>query len=552
MPIAKINLAGEIANNLQLMLLETTKQVSETQKALNSPDVEIVEKILARDDYIDNLKSAIEKESFYGNIKEKPTKQKADIMRSIYIIANNLERIADFAVNIVRQMEYLESMDFIHRFNPTSAFKEILGTLRRINKAFNQKDLNLALRVCRSEVKLDEFFSANFNLIMKELRSGGEQTENLVTTLFILRYLERIGDSLLNIGEAIIFVIVGERVKIRHIESLYDSMDSINAKESIDELKIDSILGTKSGCRISRIQKNNGGSKESPVIFKEGKLSKIEKEIQNIEKWDELLPGLPPKVFSFQKKGRTASVLLEFLEGPTLQISLLDSSQEHLKESTRLLKKLLTKIWSQTKEDNQVYPNFMKQLKLRTSDICQAHPNFNLKPKQIGGLTTHSLEELVNECEKIEKKHPSPFSVWTHGDFNLDNIIVSNKKNNIHFIDLYRSKRQDYTQDISVFLVSIFRIPIFTTEIRERMNHFALDFLEFGRDFAKKNNDVFFEIRLALGLSRSFFTSTRFEFDKKFSQTMQQRALYLMEKIVSHKGPWEEFKIIPKVLTYIY
>ncbi|MBC8285192.1 MAG: phosphotransferase, partial [Nitrospinae bacterium] len=513
------------------------------------PKLETIEKILSRDDYIDNLKSIIEQESFYTSVKKKLSKREADKMRSLYIIANNLERIADFAVNIVRQTEYLTSYDFINRFNYTDAFKEILGSLKLINKAFEQKDLNLGYRICRAELSLDEFFAFNFEKVMSELRRGGDQTENLVTSLFILRYLERMGDSLLNIGEAIIFSVIGERVKIQHIEGLEGSMGSIDSQESLKDLHIEAILGTKSGCKISRVENEKS---EHPVIFKEGKISKIEKEQQNIEKWSNFKPGLPPKVYSYQKNGKSASILLEYLDGPTIQRSLLDPNSYCLKESVALLKKLLVEIWTGTRENTSIRSNFIKQMKARVPDICQAHPDYNLKPRLIGGLVTYSFEELIDECEQLEKKLASPFSVWGHGDFNLDNIIYSPQKKRIHFIDLYRSGRQDYVQDVSVFLVSIFRLPVLAVQIREKMNQFALDFFAFASDFAIKNEDSTFEARLAFGLARSFFTSTRFEFDPEFSQTMQQRALYLMEKVASHGDrPWEDFKLIPKVLTYI-
>ncbi len=552
----KTILKGDIANNLQLIILETTNQVEETLKVLNKPTPKTIDKILARDDYIDNLKSVIEKESFYSSIKKKLTKRELDIMRSLYIIGNNLERIADFAVNIVRQTEYLEPHEFIHRFNYDQAFKEILSSLKQIDKAFKSKNLNLALNICRSEAKLDEFFSLNFRQIMSDLRRGGSDTENLVTTLFILRYLERIGDSLLNIGEAIIFAIVGERVKIQHIEGMDDSIEAIDVKGSLEELKIEAFLGTKSGCKISRVQKENANGNdnnyERPVIFKEGKANKLEKEKENIEKWESLRPGLPPKIFSFQKNGKNASILLEFLQGPTIQKSLLDPKGCCLNESVELLQKLLWDIWTQTLEPIPISANFIKQLKSRASDIHKAHPKFNLKPRQIGSLVTYSFEELVDECGEIEKKLKAPFSVWSHGDFNLDNIIYNDQEHRIHFIDLYRSGRHDYVQDISVFLVSIFRMPIFMPEVRDRMNKLSLDFFKFGQKFAKKNSDPTFEVRLALGLGRSFFTSTRFEFDESFSETMQQRALYLMEKVASHQNqPWEKFNLVPKVLTYL-
>lgn len=549
MKLAQKEKSDAVKNNLHLITLETTKQVEDTHKVLKKPNVNTIEKILTRDDYIDNLKSVIERESFYSSVKKKVSKREADRMRSLYIIANNLERIADFAVNIVRQSEYLNPHEFIHTFNYSDAFKEILGSLKQVNKAFEEKDLNLGYRICLAERNLDEFFAFNFEKVMVELRKGGEQTENLVTSLFILRYLERMGDSLLNIGEAIIFSVIGERVKIQHIEGLEDSMGTLDSQESIKDMHIEAILGTKSGCKISRVQRDQT---EHPVIFKEGKISKIEKEQHNIEKWADLKPGLPPKVYSFQKNGKSASILLEYLEGPTIQTSLIGPANSCLKESVKLLKELLVDIWTRTRDKTSVRSNFIKQMKARVPDICQAHPDYDLKPRLIGGLVTYSFEELMEECEQLEKKLVSPFSVWGHGDFNLDNIIYNPANNRIHFIDLYRSGRQDYVQDVSVFLVSIFRLPILTTDVRERMNALSLDFFKFAKDFARKNEDDTFEARLAFGLARSFFTSTRFEFDRDFSQTMQQRALYLMEKIASHGDhPWEKFKLVPKVLTYM-
>ena len=545
----KTFLKSAVANNLHLIIMETTKQVEDAQKVLDKPNSKTIEKIFARDNYIDNLKSIIERESFYGGAKKKLSKREVDVMRSLYIIANNLERIADFAVNIVRQSEHLNPHKFIHQFNYPDAFKDILSSLKLIDKAFKQKDLNLGFKICKTEMSLDEFFVRNFQRVMKELRQGGDQAENLVTVLFILRYLERMGDSILNIGEAIIFAVIGERVKIKHIEGLEESMP---LQKSLNDMQIEAILGTKSGCKISRVKKEKRNLDEHPVIYKEGTFNKIGKEEKNIEKWENLKPGLPPQVFSFQKNGRSSSLLLEYFDGPTIQRSLLDLNSGCLKESVELLKKLLIEIWAKTREETPIRANFIKQMKARVPDICKAHPEYNLKPRLIGGLVTYSFEELVDECESIEKDLKAPFSVWGHGDFNLDNIIFNTHDNRIHFIDLYRSGRQDYVQDISVFLVSAFRLPVLNTEIRERINQFNMDFFKFVQGVSREYGDTTFEARLAFGLARSFFTSTRFEFDQDFSRTMQQRALYLMEKIASYRGQsWEHFRLVPKVLTYL-
>jgi hypothetical protein len=53
-----------------------------------------------------------------------------------------------------------------------------------------------------------------------------------------------------------------------------------------------------------------------------------------------------------------------------------------------------------------------------------------------------------------------------------------------------------------------------------------------ARHYAKKAGDDTFELRLALGLARSFATSTRFILDKSLAREMFLRARYLIEQVL--------------------
>ncbi len=79
-----------------------------------------------------------------------------------------------------------------------------------------------------------------------------------------------------------------------------------------------------------------------------------------------------------------------------------------------------------------------------------------------------------------------------------------------------------------------FRLPVFDADKRETLGDVAMRICEFGRSFAAENGDRFFDARLALGLARSFMTSTRLEADKKFAKAMYMRAVYLLEKVIAH------------------
>lgn len=538
--------------NFKLIITEVVKQVENTLKVLDKPGKKLIEKIKARDDYIDNLKRVIENSGFKSTSKSEFDKKAINIIKALVIITNNLERIADYAVNIVFQTQYLDNKDFIKRYDYKKYFKEVLHGLELTQNALFKREISMALKICKAESNLDKLFANSFKKIIIELKSGSD-TEDLITSLFILRYLERMGDSLLNIGEAVILAVIGEKFKIQEFQNMEDSIESGKMQGNITDMTIESIDGTQSGCNIRRIcgdRKEDSSHKE--VIFKDGILEKLEMEKENIEIWGKLQSDLPPAVYGFQKSGKKASILLEYLDGSTFQQIIIDPKNTFLEEAFEALKNTVSMIWNQTRKKNDnINAGFINQLSMRIEDILKTHPHFSNSGEQICSLDIHSFEKMIEITMELEKELNAPFSVLIHGDFNIDNIIYDQNKQKIHYVDLHRSEYQDYIQDISVFLISNFRIPVFVSSIRDRLNRVIVDFLGFSRDFAQNNGDKTFELRLALGLVRSFTTSTRFEFNLVFSRNMYLRAVYLLEKIINHRGDsWDTFKLPEGILIY--
>ena len=102
-----------------------------------------------------------------------------------------------------------------------------------------------------------------------------------------------------------------------------------------------------------------------------------------------------------------------------------------------------------------------------------------------------------------------------------------------------------------MFLVSNFRLPVFEDSLRERLNEVVAQFLDLVIRFAREHEDTTFQVRMALALSRSFYTSTRFEHNDDFAKDMSLRSHYLMEKIVNHSSlNWETFSFPEDILFY--
>lgn len=544
-----------LRENFQFLVIAVRNQVSKTLDYLNSPEPDLFEAIVRRDDHIDNLRNAIENKCFLRTFSSANlSRDQLNSLRAMHIIAVNLERIADFSVNIVRQLDYLSDYKFLYSFDYEEMFQEVFAGLSEVVFALENRDLSRTLAICRTENRLDQLYKAHFDRIMEELKSVSHAPGDHITILFIVRYLERIGDSLLNIGEAILFAIIGEKIKINQFQALQETLSKSGFEGSFSDMDLQFFWGTRSGCRIGRLANREESQKKAQSsVFKEGELGKIRSERENLERWQQIFPGLVPRTFSYheERAENRASLLLELLPGCTLDEAILSVDRETLENATFIFQETLSEIWRTTQEPIPVKTDYIDQIRKRLPAVKEVHPRLERSEQCIGPTRMHATRDLLQRLSAIETELPAPFSVFIHGDMNVNNIVYDHVKQKISFIDVHRSKCSDYLQDISVFLVSNFRMPVFEPRYRQRLTDLTLKMLSFAHDFAERSGDRTFWARLALAVARSLYTSTRFELDVGFAKDMFLRAHFLMDKMVCHAGkPWETFRFPTETLVY--
>ncbi|MBA4356382.1 MAG: PhoU family transcriptional regulator, partial [Desulfovibrio sp.] len=105
-----------IEENFRFLVLEVTSQVSGTRAFVAAPSHAGYDKVVSRDDYIDNLKNIVEEKCFSKiHTMRGLSKRDIDRIRGLQIISANLERIADYCVNIAGQMRYLHDQTLLTR-----------------------------------------------------------------------------------------------------------------------------------------------------------------------------------------------------------------------------------------------------------------------------------------------------------------------------------------------------------------------------------------------------------------------------------------------------
>jgi phosphate uptake regulator len=529
-----MSIPKSIRDNLRFLITEVDSQVSNLQTYFETYSVTVAKRIIDRSGYTYNLKTSIHSSCLGKIAQNKNARSEASLLRSLETIASDLDRIAELCRDCIHQVGYLQDTNHLPSTLYVSLLERIAKGIRMTYTAIDKSDTKLALRMGRIEGKLDCAYRKLLKKHSRDLkRKKKKHTEDLITGLFVGHSIEQMGDVLLNISEAIISANMGQPFNTDRYHSLQASVEQLSGADNDSEVVLEKVAETRSGSGISGLSTTDQDGNEYLAIFKDGQKRKVREEREGVENWHEIYPGLAPKILSHHKRGQSASLLIEHLAGLTFEQILLHEPAKLLKQSMLQLQKTLKSIWSETRSKKRVSANYMQQLEKRLDDVYALHPEFKQGNSQICKSSVASFNALLHQARDYEKKLNAPFSVYIHGDFNVDNIIYDPMERKINFIDLHRSSYMDYVQDISVFMVSNYRLRVVDPELRRRILDQSQDFYDFAAAYAKKHGDTSFDLRLALGLARSFATSTRFVLDKTLARAMWLRARYLIEIVLA-------------------
>jgi aminoglycoside phosphotransferase/phosphate uptake regulator len=522
-----IKLPSSIKDNLQFLCVEVDSQLANMQLYFQQTTPTTANQIRERVGYAHNLKTRIHSSVINQLLTQELDEQSIFGLRSVEFIANDLERITEICRNCISEAENFISFDGLMTKHYIKLLKRIQNAVKQIIPAIEHTDSKVAIEIGQINDVLEEEYK---KYLKKQIDNStkNQKNQHYNIAIVIAYELKQMGTALVNVCESIISANLGQPVSFDHYFSLQSLISDIDCDEQ--HLQIDMVAQTRSGSAISGISHHKNGYLG---IYKGGRKQKLKEEKQGVQNWHQIYPGLAPKILSYKKKGGTAALLIEHLPGYTFEQIVLNDTPELLGKAQKQLNKTLRSLWTETQIPKVINAKFMQQIKKRLPEVYKIHPEFYQGNTALCGRTVLAFDELVKRAEVQEKKSPAEFSVYIHGDFNIDNIIYDPQTNKINFIDLHRSCYMDYVQDVSTFMVSNYRLQIVDSPRRQRIMGASLTMYGMSRRYAVKHNDVSFEFRLALGLARSFATSTRFILDKSLALEMFLRARYLLELVLA-------------------
>lgn len=198
----------ELYLDLLRMSNRCLEMIEETRQAFASLDVAAAERIIASDDIVDDYREREEENGFELIARQAPV---AIDLRNIIVImrlAQHLERVADLCVNICKAVKNLEGRTLSPwiRENMDEMFRYASEILARAMEAFKAKDPTAVDQLNLMDEKVDDINRSFFTGFDKESR---EDMEMIIRVVMVSRFVERIADHAVDIGEHVRFLVTG-------------------------------------------------------------------------------------------------------------------------------------------------------------------------------------------------------------------------------------------------------------------------------------------------------------------------------------------------------
>ncbi len=204
-------LGAEVENNVHCAV-----------KALQSYDIDLAQKIIDGDADIDRKEVEIEEDCLKILALYQPVAIDLRFLVTVLKINNDLERIADLAVNIAERTIYLArniQNKVELKFDFELMAEKVQLMLKNSLDALINRDVEMAQEVMNSDDEIDSMHREIYKMAKEAIGKNIDGFDWLVHLLIAARQLERLADLATNIAEDVIYMIEGKIVRHQELTS---------------------------------------------------------------------------------------------------------------------------------------------------------------------------------------------------------------------------------------------------------------------------------------------------------------------------------------------
>ncbi|MDR0248822.1 MAG: phosphate signaling complex protein PhoU [Oscillospiraceae bacterium] len=203
-----------VFNNLVLMCRHIEVAIEGCVKALMQRDHEQARAVAGEEQQIDRLERDIEQSCLKILLMEHPVANDFREVSAALKMITDLERIGDQARDIAEITVQLGDGEYIKQLAHIPQMAAIVIQMVKDGvQAYINRDAELARSLDRTDDKVDALFNTVMSDLTALIKRDPDNAEQAIMFMMITKYLERIGDHAVNIGEWVEYAITGVHPK---------------------------------------------------------------------------------------------------------------------------------------------------------------------------------------------------------------------------------------------------------------------------------------------------------------------------------------------------
>ena len=186
--------------------------------ALSTRNPALCRQIIKDDDIVDNMEREIESKCLRLLQLQQPVARDLRIISTALKMITDMERIGDQAADIAEIALLFDGKIFIKELDHIPQMADIAAEMvKQSIDAYVRHDMELASKVMKRDDEVDELFDIVKVDLVQLIVQDEKNADQAIDLLMIAKYLERIADHAVNLGEWVIFSITGEHKNTRII-----------------------------------------------------------------------------------------------------------------------------------------------------------------------------------------------------------------------------------------------------------------------------------------------------------------------------------------------
>ncbi len=205
----------ELHNDILRMGSVVEKQIYQCIDALVNQNCDLADKIIQNDDIVDDFQKEIESKCIKLIATQQPLAQDLRNIFTTIKLVTDLERMADYAVDIAKITKRLKGEKYIKQLVDIPRMAEIVKEMiKQALDAYVEGNVEKAYATCKMDDQIDALYKQVFKELLQIMMKDPSTINQATQFLFICKFLERAADHTTNICEWTIYLVTGEHVDL--------------------------------------------------------------------------------------------------------------------------------------------------------------------------------------------------------------------------------------------------------------------------------------------------------------------------------------------------